>query len=619
MCGILGVVGDKPDENLFKTALSRLEHRGPDGFGIWRDAENRIIIGHRRLSIIDLSEGGKQPIEIGNYVLTFNGEIYNYIELRKILQAKGHRFTTESDAEVLLKSFIEWKEKCLGRFNGMWSFVIYNKSTGEVFLSRDRFGKKPLFYFQNKDLFVFASEMKAITPFMDRVEASPDFQWMIKNYSLYEATDKCLINGIKRFPAGHYGIYNSQKHKITFHKYWDTLENLVSVPKRYEDQVEQYRDLFIDACKIRMRSDVSIGTALSGGLDSSGVICTMAHIGKNVIDEKATQDWQHAYVACFPGSFLDERMYAEKVVSHLGINATYLSINPEAGIERLNDYFYYFEEIYDTSPIPMSNVYQAMAHNGIKVSIDGHGVDESFSGYGKSLFEAFLDTCRPKEIKEIINTYRELHPVELTTSDSSSDLIMYLEYMFKRRKTVLRNLIKKIPVLTSLIQNGPIEKLGNFNYNLFLLFHQSVLPTLLRNYDRYSMMHGVEIRMPFMDHRLISMAFSLPWQSKIRNGYTKSIIRDALKDFMPAEIAWRKQKIGFQTPVLEYIRGPWKNFFSDTIHSDGFRNSSFSDPAASSILFKKITQTDKANYFDGRKFWMEVVPYLWEQAFLKKI
>src|SRR3990170_5746159 len=136
MCGIVGVVGGKIEENLFKKALSRLEHRGPDGFGVWRDSDNKVVIGHRRLSIIDLSEGGKQPIEIGDYVLTFNGEIYNYIELRKELQTKGYRFTTESDAEVLLISFIEWKEKCLNYFNGMWSFAIYNKTTGEVFLSR---------------------------------------------------------------------------------------------------------------------------------------------------------------------------------------------------------------------------------------------------------------------------------------------------------------------------------------------------------------------------------------------------------------------------------------------------------------------------------------------------
>src|ERR1051325_1623521 len=213
MCGILGVVGGSVVQPLFEKALSRLEHRGPDGFGIWKDSESRVWFGHRRLSIIDLSEGGKQPVEMGDFVLIFNGEIYNYIELRKILQSKGHVFSTESDVEVLLKSFIEWKEKCLVLFNGMWSFAIYNKVTGEIFLSRDRFGKKPLFYFQNKDLFVFASEMKAIAPFMDRVEASPDFQWMVGNYSLYEATDKCLVKGIKRLPAGHYSIYNrSEEH-----------------------------------------------------------------------------------------------------------------------------------------------------------------------------------------------------------------------------------------------------------------------------------------------------------------------------------------------------------------------------------------------------------------------
>ncbi len=194
-----------------------------------------------------------------------------------------------------------------------------------------------------------------------------------------------------------------------------------------------------------------------------------------------------------------------------------------------------------------------------------------------------------------------------------------MRHIAKRRKTITRNLIKATPLVGNLIKDGPIDKIGNFNYNLYLLFHQSILPTLLRNYERYSMMNSVEIRMPFMDHRLISYAFSLPWQSKLQKGYTKYIIRDALKGFMPDEIVWRKQKIGFQTPILEYLKGPWKTYFSDTIYSTEFKQSSLVKPEETRILFEKIINSESGSYIDAKKLWMLVIPFLWEKSFLNKI
>ena len=222
MCGILGAIGSKVDEVQFTSILARMEHRGPDGFGVWKKEEDGIIFGHRRLSIIDLSDGGKQPFEKGKYVLNFNGEIYNYLELRKELQLKGHQFSTESDTEVLLASYVEWGEQCLQKFNGMWAFAIFNREDKTIFFSRDRFGKKPLFYYQENKKFVFGSEMKAITPFLREVKPNLNFQWMVENHFIYEATDKCLVEGIKRFPAGYFGRYSLESKKLT------TVELLLS-------------------------------------------------------------------------------------------------------------------------------------------------------------------------------------------------------------------------------------------------------------------------------------------------------------------------------------------------------------------------------------------------------
>ena len=207
------------------------------------------------------------------YTLIFNGEIYNFIEIRAELIKKGHVFKSCSDAEVVLYAYVEWGVKCVNKFNGMWALAIWDSLKAELFLSRDRFGKKPLFYAVVDEKFIFASEMKAIYPFLQSVKPSQDFNWMKNNIFLYESTDKCLVDGIKRFPFGHNGIYKDGKLKVN--RYWNTLDHLVEVPNDYEEQIEQFRSLFLDACKIRMRSDVAIGTALSGGLDSSATISAM--------------------------------------------------------------------------------------------------------------------------------------------------------------------------------------------------------------------------------------------------------------------------------------------------------------------------------------------------------
>ena len=382
MCGILGQIGGELNLPLFNEALTRLEHRGPDGEGIWSD-QKEVTFGHRRLAIIDLTDGGKQPLEMGNYVLTFNGEIYNYLEIQKELIALGYQFKTESDSEVLLNSYIQWGSDCLTKFNGMWSLAIFDKHANEVFFSRDRFGKKPLFYYQSTSTFIFGSEMKAIAPFLKEVKPDENFSWMVANHFAYETTTKCLIEEIQRFPSAHYGVYNISNKSLKISKYWDILDSIHGVPETYEEQVDEFKDLFIDACKLRMRSDVPIGTALSGGLDSSAVLCTMAHVGATTHDLKVNKDWQHAFVASFPDSFLDETKYAQSVVNHVNINGTFLNIDPVEGIDKLGEYLYYFEEIDATSPVPMSLIYNAINKNGVRVSIDGHGVDEAFSGYGK--------------------------------------------------------------------------------------------------------------------------------------------------------------------------------------------------------------------------------------------
>ena len=402
MCGILGAIPAQ-NPNLLKKALYLIAHRGPDGFGIWNE-EDKISLGHRRLSILDLSEAGKQPMTfMERYTITFNGEIFNFLEIKKELLQKGYSFVSESDTEVILAAFNEWKEKCLDKFNGMWAFAIWDKNEQSLFLARDRFGIKPLYYSFNENGFVFASEMKAIFPFLKEIKPSSDFEWCQNNIFRYEATEKTLIDGIKRFPAGHYAFFkkeNSDKRQLQPIRFWETLDNLVKVPKTYEEQVEKFRELFLDACKLRMRSDVRIGTALSGGMDSSAVICGMAAIQNKEKDARVAKDWQNAFVACFQDTPFDESVYAKEVTDYLGINGIFEEINPTKGIDDLDEYLWLFEDLYLTSPIPMIEIYKTIKKNGVTVSIDGHGADELLSSYGNRILLNAKDTpFSPQKIK----------------------------------------------------------------------------------------------------------------------------------------------------------------------------------------------------------------------------
>ena len=610
MCGILGTIPSS-NETKFKSALNRLEHRGPDGFGI-ETIENSITLGHRRLAIVDLSDSAHQPMydKTKRYCVIFNGEIYNFLEIKKELEAKGHTFCSSSDTEVLLYSYIEWGEECVLKFNGMWAFAIWDGQKKELFLSRDRFGKKPLFYAVIDGKFIFASEMKAIYPFLKEIRPSKDFHWMKDNIFSYEATEKCLIDGIKRFPFGHNGIYKNGNLKIK--RYWNTLDNIAEPPKTYDAQVERFRELFLDACKIRMRSDVPIGTALSGGLDSSATISAMAHLSKSHIDY-GKNDWRHAFVASFPGTPLDETHFAKMVVDHIGIEATYINIEPLKYWDNLEKYFYMFEDLYITSPIPMMATYGAVKKHGTTVTLDGHGADELFSGYGHLIEALWNSTFSIKNSIDILNTYQETLG-NGSQFDRKSNFNIYVKFMIKKIVKIIFG--KEFRSKDANHKN--FNKLDSFSQQLYIIFHETILPTLLRNYDRYSMTNSVEIRMPFMDHRIVSFVTSLPYSSKFGNGYTKKLIRDAMDSYMPKEITWRKSKIGFNSPIVDWMQGDLKEWFLDTVHEKGFMESNLIDnPSELQSQILNIANKNTNSYVLAENSWKNLTPYIWEKAIKK--
>jgi len=613
MCGIFGLVGDVSPE-MASQCLQTLQHRGPDGSGLWHQPE--VCLGHTRLSILDLSEKGAQPMQYANgrYCITFNGEIYNFLEIRKQLESKGYDFFSDTDTEVILAAYMEWGENCLSMFNGMWAFAVWDASERRLFLARDRFGIKPLFYTTLSDgNFAFASEMKALFPLLDDIRPNAELVSDHARIFSYEATEECVIEGIKRFPIGHYGYFHNGK--LDTRRWWCTLDHPSDIPDSYEEQVEQFRELFLDACRLRMRSDVPIGTALSGGLDSSATISAMAHIASHGQTERMGVDWQHAFVASFPGTPLDEAAYAKMVSDHIGIDTTVIEIDPTQSVAEIDKYFYLFEDLYITSPIPFMQTYGAVKAHGIAVTIDGHGADELFGGYPFDYFNALLDAgLNTRHIRDVVETYYQSWPEgHAQFNRLPSKLRFWLEWRARHAAKKLLRPKKHYPDH----QHQAWPGLDRLSQALYESTHYTVLPTLLRNYDRYSMANGVEIRMPFMDYRVVSFAFSLPWNSKLRRRFTKTIVRDAMAKFMPDEIAFRRAKIGFNSPIVDWMKGPLREFLLDTIASHSFKRCELIDPDSVSEMVRGVINNPRAQFTDGEKAWTMLTPYLWEKAVVR--
>jgi asparagine synthase (glutamine-hydrolysing) len=590
-------------------ALRRLRHRGPDGATSWTHPDGLVELGHTRLAIIDTSDAGIQPKTYGPLTITFNGEIYNYIELREELRRKGHQFNTDTDTEVLLALWLEYGPAGLLRCNGMWAFALWDSRDRTLYLARDRFGKKPLFYAWVNGRLVFASELKAIACFLTNVQPHVPESW-VENPFLYEATEDTLLAGVRRLPAGHYGVLPFGAGGLTLHRYWNTLAYLPIVPRRYTDQVEAFREILLDAVRLRLRSDVPTGTALSGGVDSTAVFGCVHHLTQGSPPHTG-------FVSSLPGTPLDETHLARTVAAHHGAPLVETIIDPVEALERLPEELYLTEEFYHTPPSPMVAVYRRMRAAGVFVTLDGHGPDELFSGYDTFLLQVLQETgFHPWRIQEVLRTYRALSPADPQFKRPPVGWVNYL--IQTTGTTTWRALLPRLPreIIKALSQPQPQraitpEPLAPFNRALYHLFHTDNLPTLLRNYDRYAMAYGVESRMPFLDWRLVAFCFALPWTAKVRRGYTKALLRDAVAPFCPTEIIYNRTKLGFQAPVANWLTGPWKSFLQAHLYSEAFRTCPIGNPVEARKRLENLWATAQPTHREAELAYAAFSPYLW--------
>jgi asparagine synthase (glutamine-hydrolysing) len=636
MCGIAGLLGERNHATAHKM-LNKIRHRGPDGDGIWLSPEDEFPVSlcHARLSILDLTDMGSQPFHSQDYryTIVFNGEIYNFLELQsELISRHNATFRSATDTEVLLQGIAYEGLEFLNKCNGMWAFCLWDRLESTATLCRDRFGVKPLYYIRLDGGSVgFSSEMKGLTPLLKSFAPAEYIDSIFLHQFDYEFSDLCAIKGIVRLPPGSYAVLNNGQ--LDVRRWWNTLDHISKDEGAYVSQVGQWRDLFIDSVRLRMRSDVRIGTALSGGLDSSSVMAAMAVIGANGDQgySRTSADWQHSVCCSYPSGSLDETYWAKLVSEYCGVSFSSLVINPIKSSWDIYQSLAQVEDPYLTMPLPMLATYQAIKSLGISVTLDGHGADELFSGYGH-LLNALRCTKSRREFQEIlaidestrtgVYSYYERRSIKIKLGLYMNEFLSS-KHVFPRAwiKNYLHNQKgrgEQVGLFSSRLmlardemhQHEAFKAMDVFSQVLYEIFHLTILPTLLRNYDRYSMANGLEIRMPFMDWRLVCYTFSLPWQAKLGGSFTKRIQRDALAGILCDQVRLRRDKVGWNAPSHEWFQGPLRSFVEESLRCG--HNSPYFSRAVKA--WKSFNSTRNPTFVEGQALWNAILPHLWTMS-----
>lgn len=558
MCGIVGIynINKNPvDSSRLKRMTNLLERRGPDGWGFYFN--NNIGFGHRRLSIIDLSSAGHQPMsnEDGTVWIIFNGEIYNYLEIRSDLLKRGHQFKSHTDTEIIIHAYEEWGESCLTKFNGMWAFAIWDERKNSLFLARDRLGVKPLYYYLDDKIFIFASEIKAILDYGVARIPNQELIYDFLKFGVLDYTQESFFRNIKKLPAAHFAFLN-QEGRLHLTQYWDfnvSSEIECQNKKNEEEDVQEFLDIFTDAVRLRLRSDVPVGSCLSGGLDSSSVVILMNQLLKKE-GIKEISKYQNSFSSCFEDRRFDERKYIKEVFQNAGIKGNFIFPQPEEFISELDEFLWHQEEPFrGTSMYAQYKVYQRAKKMKVKVLLDGQGSDEQLAGYRKFYFFYLRYLLEQryyvKFLQEFIYLFLSLSVLRTLNVLSGLRYFSVGAKFQNTNKFLQQDFSKKF-----------LDRYIPFSYNSQIgqRFKEDItmwsLPVLLRYCDKSSSACSVEVRLPFLDYRLVEKIASIPLEQKMRSGWTKFILRKAMIGIIPETIRLRKSKLGFVTPEKVWFK-----------------------------------------------------------------
>lgn len=531
--------------------------RGPDGFGYYDGEE--FAFGHRRLSIVDLSEAGHQPMEYRDrYVITFNGEIYNHIELRNELEQLEYRFQSHTDTEVIMAAYDQWGAKCLSRFNGMWAFVIYDRVRNRFFMSRDRFGKKPFYYYNHEGLFLFASEIKAILVHPD-IEAIPNLSFLNNHlkYGCREYGSETAFRNIYRFDAASYfeGSIEELFTAFKMQKYWELEPNLSHESydeNKAQKYAQRYYDLLEDAVRIRLRADVKVGSALSGGLDSSSIV----YLVNKLLKEQGKEELQETFSSVYQSKgteHCDESHYINTMAAFLGVHSNQIEpIENDIPVEY-EKMIWHLENPPENSLMSSWYTFKLVASTNVKVTLDGQGADEQLAGYLPYLMNYISSLSLIDMIKEAKQCF--------DIPGAQKFLLIGLAMGLYRI------------VFGARFLDFTLKKILNKNYEINLnkkLAEDTLhsLVTLIHYADHTSMAFSIESRMPFMDYRLVEFLASVPACYKMHHGWTKYLARLAFDGKLPNEVNWRRDKMGWPIPEQKWFQGNLQSWFEGILKNN---------------------------------------------------
>ncbi len=573
MCGIAGIIGGENlgDTRLLKLMTGALSHRGPDGDGHWISPEGLVGLGHRRLAVIDLSDGGRQPMRYadGRFTITYNGEIYNYIELRDELKARGYSFSTECDTEVLLALFAEEREDCLQFLDGMFAFAIWDREEHQLFCARDRFGEKPFYYSMQGDRLFFASEMKALwaAGLPREAKGAAIFNYLAHG-DTFDPTDATatFYEGIYKLPAAHYFIARPNETDPKPIRYWDIDQANIDTAIGEKETIERFRELLLQSVRRRLRSDVKVGSSLSGGLDSSVIVSAVAQLSRNENFSQST------FSARFPGFARDEGRFMQTMIDSVP-NVHPLFVFPTSSdlADDLDQLIYHQEEPFGSSSIYAQFAVMRLAkENGTTVMLDGQGADELLAGYHYYFSDYFREIRRGDKSMYASekSAFYDLYRGQAVSSGPGirSAFVDRLPPQLENNLRVAKDRVKH--ALSPLMSREFYAEFQGRSHRVNICKPKTLgeslarsttggaLEELLRYADRNSMAHSREVRLPFLSHELAEFVFSLPAQFKIRGGVTKYVMRRAFSEDLPREIINRHDKIGYETPQQRWLEDP---------------------------------------------------------------
>ncbi|MGV8017096.1 MAG: asparagine synthase (glutamine-hydrolyzing) [Ignavibacteria bacterium] len=655
MCGITGSFESGRPLSLrrLREATDMINYRGPDDYGyLLLSPDDRITelkrndslnglndiafnggLGFRRLSILDLSEQGHQPMrdESGKYAIVFNGEIYNYIEIREELKSKGYVFRSDCDTEVILYSYIEWGTECVSRFEGMWSFCILDRNERILFCSVDRFGIKPFYYHFGAKEFHFGSEIKQVLHLIggrSEINRKVLFDYLAAE-SYGNETEETFFTGIFKLQPGQNIIVDRGKTEFVLRreKYWDLKVNRAVSELTDEKYIkEKIRELFFESVKMHLRSDVEVGTCLSGGIDSSSIVCAV-----NRVNDNGGSRQKHFTILSGEGK-LNEYEYASEVSKSVnGEHITKTVSSSELRQEIENLIWHNDEPLLKASMYGGYSAYKLASEYGLKVILDGQGHDEYSGGYFTAPYPELLSTLRKNGKKDILRTQKKFlkenekfSTYGILLSECRFSLRKELHKMFERRfrmklkKTagewfdvdfVNENILKSQLYEKHDMEDEFLNK-DDFRRKSYRLTRRINLPGILRQVDRNSMAFSVEARVPFLDHRLAEFLYSLPAWQIIRGNVTKFMFRESMKGIVPDRILSRTDKIGFyidEYSLMLESREFVKEKFEELEDKDGIFNRKYLLDNTDKIL------EDRKSY--DSKLWRSLNSVIWKNKF----